>query len=117
MSKRESDLQLFRLVRRGYDPRQVLSCIKEMTETFKQSEDWHTQFQEALREEYLILRLQSEEDKKCLVEAKAQLRALKMENQQLRRRLVWEGKDEMAAEETAAPASASPPDGLPGTGS
>ena len=120
MELKNKDGQLFRIVRRGYDPAQVLECIEEMATTFQKNEEYHKAFQEVLRDEYRKLRRKCDEGEECQRELALRLKAAEEKNRLLTRRLrplstindefgeiVWDGMKENTKE------SASPPIVLP----
>lgn len=83
-------LRLFRMVRKGYDPEEVLECFWDIVTAFSTREKQHTRAEEIFIRENMELKIKIDEGQACIKSLQSQLEQLTKENIRLSLRLAPE---------------------------
>ena len=59
--KQRDRLQLFRVVRKGYDPEEVMDCLQDLVQAFSQRERTHDYVQGIYLQEIMLLKIAVDE--------------------------------------------------------
>ena len=71
--KGNNQLRLFRLVRKGYDPEEVLDCFWDLVQAFSQREKTHDIVQSKYLDEIMKLKIAVNEGQLCIQELQGQI--------------------------------------------
>lgn len=83
---KKDQLRLFRVVRKGYDPEEVLECFWDIVTAFSTREKQYSKAEEAYLRENIELKTQVDEGQACIRSLQDQVEQLRRENMKLGQR-------------------------------